>query len=163
FDFDVPWWVWLIAALALAGLALGFPYQVFVKFSLWVLTHTLYRLHVRGAENVPATGPVLLVRNHVSPIDALLVLAAPRRRVRSLIWAPYTRVPGLRPLLRLARVIPIDGSSGPRALIHSLRSASEALARGEAVCIFAEGGLSRTGFLLPFHRGFEQIVKRSPA
>src|SRR5262249_9435533 len=54
-------------------------------------------------------------------------------------------------------------AAGPRAIVHSLRLASDALARGEVVCIFAEGRFTRTGFLLPFHRGFEQIVKRTPA
>src|SRR5207302_7848098 len=96
-------------------------------------------------------------------IAALLVLAAQHRHIRFVIWAPYLRVPGLRLLLRLANVIPIDSGSGPRAIIQSLRNASDALARGEVVCIFAEGGITRTGFLLPFNRGFEQIVKRSPA
>src|SRR5438309_9711248 len=89
-------------------------------------------------------------------------MAATRRRIRFLVWAPYLGVPGLRVLLRLANVIPIAGSGGPRAIIQALRTASEALAAGEVVCIFAEGGISRTGFLLPFQRGFEQIVKRSP-
>src|SRR5438309_8853951 len=90
-------------------------------------------------------------------------MAATRRRIRFLVWAPYLGVPGLRVLLRLANVIPIQGTGGPRAIIQALRSASEAIANGEVVCIFAEGGITRTGFLLPFQRGFEQIVKRSPA
>src|SRR5947209_14355492 len=80
-----------------------------------------------------------------------------------MIWAPFLGIPGLRLLLRLAKVIPIDGSAGPRAIIQSLRAAGEALGRGEAVCIFAEGGITRTGFMMPFHRGLEQVLKRSPA
>jgi acyl-[acyl-carrier-protein]-phospholipid O-acyltransferase/long-chain-fatty-acid--[acyl-carrier-protein] ligase len=99
----------------------------------------------------------------VSFIDAFLVFLAQRRLVRFVIWAPYTRLPALGFLLRLARVIPIDGSAGPRAIIQSLRAASAALANGEVVCIFAEGGITRTGFLMPFNRGFEQILKRCPA
>ena len=83
--------------------------------------------------------------------------------MRFIIWAPFLRVPGLRLLLRLARVVPIDSAGGPRAIIQSLRTAGEALANGEAVCIFAEGSITRTGFMLPFHRGFEQILKRTPA
>jgi acyl-[acyl-carrier-protein]-phospholipid O-acyltransferase/long-chain-fatty-acid--[acyl-carrier-protein] ligase len=152
---------WAIAAAILVLLVLAFlgRYQLFRRFPLWLLRHTLYRLRVYGREQVPATGPALLVCNHVSQIDALLVLAAQRRRVRFLVWAPYTRVPGLRWLLRLTGAIPIDSASGPRALIQALRSAGEALARGEVVCIFAEGGITRSGFLLPFHRGFEQILK----
>src|SRR5207248_11189964 len=116
-----------------------------------------------GREHVPATGPVLFVCNHVSYIDALLLFTAQRRPVRFIIWAPFLRVPGLRLLLRLARVVPIDSAGGPRAIIQSLRTAGEALANGEAVCIFAEGSITRTGFMLPFHRGFEQIRKRTPA
>src|SRR5207253_760966 len=107
-----------------------------VRLPLWVLRHTLYRVRVVGAENIPATGPALLVANHVSHIDALIVLAAQRRKVRFLIWAPFMGVPFLRVVLRLARVIPVDPTSGPRAIVRSLRAASEALARGEVVCIF---------------------------
>jgi acyl-[acyl-carrier-protein]-phospholipid O-acyltransferase / long-chain-fatty-acid--[acyl-carrier-protein] ligase len=130
---------------------------------LWVVTHTIYRLTVFGREHVPLKGPALLVCNHVSYIDWFLLLAAHRRFIRFVIWAPFARVWGLRHLLRWARVIPIDSSAGPRAILQSLRVASEALNAGDLVCIFAEGGLTRTGFLLPFHRGFEQILKRSPA
>jgi acyl-[acyl-carrier-protein]-phospholipid O-acyltransferase/long-chain-fatty-acid--[acyl-carrier-protein] ligase len=130
---------------------------------LWLPAHLLYRIRVIGREHVPATGPALFVCNHVSFIDAFLVFLAQPRLVRFLIWAPFTKVPGMRWFLRLAHVIPIDGSGGPRAIVQSLRMASEALAKGDVVCIFAEGGITRTGFLLPFHRGFEQIVKKSPA
>jgi acyl-[acyl-carrier-protein]-phospholipid O-acyltransferase / long-chain-fatty-acid--[acyl-carrier-protein] ligase len=159
----MEWWAWVAVGLALAALAVVFRFQILVRWPLWILCHSVYRLHVHGLQNVPKSGGALLVCNHLSQIDALLVLAAQGRRICFLIWAPYLRVPGLRLLLRLARVLPIDSTSGPRALIQSLRSASEALDRGELVCIFAEGGISRTGLLLAFHRGFEQIVKRSPA
>jgi acyl-[acyl-carrier-protein]-phospholipid O-acyltransferase/long-chain-fatty-acid--[acyl-carrier-protein] ligase len=137
--------------------------DIVVRLLLWLPAHLLYRIRVFGRENIPTKGPALFVCNHVSFIDAFLVFLAQERLVRFIIWAPYTRLPGLGFLLRLARVIPIDGSGGPRAIIQSLRAASAALAHGEVVCIFAEGGITRTGFLLPFNRGFEQILKRSPA
>lgn len=129
---------------------------------VWLITHTIYRITVFGRLNVPKQGAALLVCNHVSYIDWLLLLASQRRFIRFVIWAPYTNMWGIRHLLRWARVIPIDGAAGPRAVLHALRAASEALKAGDLVCIFAEGGLSRTGFLLPFHRGFEQILKKSP-
>jgi acyl-[acyl-carrier-protein]-phospholipid O-acyltransferase/long-chain-fatty-acid--[acyl-carrier-protein] ligase len=156
---------WVVGLLLIGLLVLGWlaRYFVFVRLPLWVWSHTLYRIRVIGLEKVPASGPVLLVANHVSYVDALLIQAVLKRRVRFLIWAPFSRVPGLRWLLRLARVIPIDSSAGPRAIIQSLRIAGEALAQGEVVAIFAEGGITRTGFLLPFHRGLEQIVRRQPA
>src|SRR5262249_36156582 len=154
------WWASLLTALFLLGLAYLFRYRLFIRAPLWLLRHTFYRLRVHGLENLPATGHALLVCNHVSHIDALLLLASQKRRVRFVIWAPYLRLPVVRWVLRLAGVIPIDSSSGPRAILRSLRAASDALAQGEVVCIFAEGGLTRTGFMLPFHRGFEQVVKR---
>lgn len=137
--------------------------ELVVRAVLWLFAHTVYRIRVLGPERAPASGPVLFVCNHVSYIDALLLFTAQRRPVRFIVWAPFTRVPGLRLLLRAARVIAIDSTAGPRAIVHSLHAAGDALARGEAVCIFAEGSITRTGFLLPFHRGFEQILKRTPA
>ena len=134
-----------------------------MRFPLWLLRHTFYRLDVQGCENLPSSGPALLVANHVSWIDAAMILAAQKRRVRFLVWAPFLGVPFLRVILRMVRAIPIDGTAGPRAIVSALRQAAEALANGEVVCIFAEGGITRTGFLLPFHRGLEQIVKHTPA
>ena len=156
------WWIAPLIGLGLVGLLFVFRYFFLVRLPLWILRHTLYRLHVQGVEHIPETGPALLVCNHVSHIDALLVLAAQSRTIRFLIWAPYMGMPVLRWILRLGKVIPVNSAAGPRAIVQSLRTASEALANGEVVCIFAEGGISRTGFLLPFQRGFEQIVKRAP-
>lgn len=157
------WW-WIVGSLVLVVIAAFyfFYYFLLVRLPLWILRHTFYRVHVHGAEHIPATGPALIVSNHVSHIDALMILAAQKRRIRFIIWAPFLGIPFLRWLLRLGKVIPIDGSKGPRAIIQALRQASDALAAGDVVCIFAEGGITRTGFMLPFHRGMEQIVKRTP-
>ena len=133
-----------------------------IYIPLWILMHTIYRVRAHGIENIPETGPALLVANHVSYIDPLVIMTALRRRALPRLGA-YAKLPFLRIILQLANVIPIQGTGGPRAIIQALRTASEALANGEVVCIFAEGGITRTGFLLPFTRGFEQIVKRSPA
>ena len=155
------WWLSAIAGFVLLALAVVFWYALFVRL-LWVLCRTIYRLRVHGVENIPPTGPALLVANHVSYIDPLLILAGQKRKIRFFMFARRARLPFLRVVARLAKVIPIQATAGPRAIIQALRTASEALANGEVVCIFAEGGVTRTGFLLPFHRGFEQIVKRSP-
>jgi acyl-[acyl-carrier-protein]-phospholipid O-acyltransferase/long-chain-fatty-acid--[acyl-carrier-protein] ligase len=160
-DLDLDWWVWLLIGLALAAVVFLLRRALLVRLPLWVLTHSIYRLRVYGAENIPATGGALIVCNHVSYVDWLLLMAAHRRFIHFVIFAGWTRIYGLRHLLRWAGVIPIDGGAGPRAVIQSLRQASDRLAKGELVCIFAEGRFTRTGFLLPFHRGFEQIVKRA--
>ncbi len=161
-SFKLPWWGWVGVSLGILATLIVFRHHLLVKWPLWVINHTLYRLHVHGLENVPTTGPCLLVSNHVSWIDALMIIAANRRKVRFIIWAAFLGIPVLRYVLRFARVIPIDARSGPRAIIQALRAASDALAAGDVVCIFAEGGITRTGFLLPFQRGFEQIVKKTP-
>ncbi len=158
------WWVGLLGAvILLAVLASIFRHAFLVRLPIWILTHTIYRARAHGVQNVPETGPALLVSNHVSYLDAFLILAVAKRPVRFLIWAPFLGIPGLRVILRLMNVIPIQGTAGPRAIIQALRAASEALTNGEVVCIFAEGGITRTGFILPFQRGFEQIVKKQPA
>jgi acyl-[acyl-carrier-protein]-phospholipid O-acyltransferase/long-chain-fatty-acid--[acyl-carrier-protein] ligase len=167
-EFDLAAWVGSplgITLLLVVGILLLcwlFPYYC-VRVFLWVTTHTLYRVRVLGLENVPATGGALLVCNHVSYIDWLILMAAQRRYIRFVVFKAFARALGIRHLMRWAGVIPIDGSGGPRGIVKSLREASEALARGELVCIFAEGRLTRTGLLLPFARGFEQIVKNVKA
>ncbi len=152
----------VLVGVALLYLAWRRPDSL-ARLLFWLPARLLYRIRVFGRENIPATGPALFVCNHVSFIDAFLVFMAQKRSVRFIVWAPFTRVPVLRLLLRMARVIPIDSQRGPRGIITALRAASDSLAKGEIVCIFAEGAITRTGFMLPFHRGFEQIVKRSPA
>jgi acyl-[acyl-carrier-protein]-phospholipid O-acyltransferase / long-chain-fatty-acid--[acyl-carrier-protein] ligase len=160
----IPWWAYVLVILALLVLwAAVSPYSFFVRMPIFLLRKLFYRIRVHGLENVPMTGPALLVGNHVSHIDAGIVVATVKRPIRFLIYAPFMRVPILKHLLKFSRVIPIDSGSGPRAILQSLRAASEALKNGELVCIFAEGGITRTGFLLPFNRGFEQIIKKAPA
>ncbi len=128
-----------------------------------LFVHTIYRKRVVGLENVPKRGAALLVCNHVSWLDALFLGLSIRRPIRFLVWTPYTQVRLLRLILWAFRSIPIAAEAGPRAIVKSLREASAALANGELVCIFAEGSITRTGFILPFQRGLEQVVKRSPA
>jgi acyl-[acyl-carrier-protein]-phospholipid O-acyltransferase/long-chain-fatty-acid--[acyl-carrier-protein] ligase len=159
--------LWLTLALILAVAALGFvcwrrpllPLRVLV----WVIAHALYRIRVHGAENVPAEGGALLVCNHVTFIDWLLLAAVQRRYIRFVVFAAYARHWAYRPFLRWAGAIPVNGEGGPKAIVQALQAAGDALERGELVCIFAEGALTRTGSLLPFHRGFEQILKCCPA
>jgi acyl-[acyl-carrier-protein]-phospholipid O-acyltransferase/long-chain-fatty-acid--[acyl-carrier-protein] ligase len=158
----LPYVLALVLLASFVVLVGFFRPMILVRAFLWLLTHTVYHLRVVGLENVPRTGGALLVCNHLSFIDWLLVLAAQPRFIRFLVYGPYARRWGFRHLMRWGKVIPIEGSGGPRAIVSALRAASDALAAGELVCIFAEGTVSRTGFLLPFHRGFEQILKRAP-
>jgi 1-acyl-sn-glycerol-3-phosphate acyltransferase len=123
----------------------------------------LFPLHAQGLEHVPATGPALLVCNHVSYLDALVIIAHCPRPVRFLIDHRIHDVPVLRPLFRAARTIPVAPAREDRArLAGAFDAAAEALQLGEVLCIFPEGGLTRSGDIAPFRRGLEHILRRSP-
>jgi acyl-[acyl-carrier-protein]-phospholipid O-acyltransferase/long-chain-fatty-acid--[acyl-carrier-protein] ligase len=129
--------------------------EFLVRFSLWLLTHTVYRIRIVGQEHVPVRGPALLVCNHLSQVDGLLVGSCVQRFIRFLVYRPYYDHWALGPLLKLMKAIPI---SAGREALASLERARHELQAGHVVCIFAEGSISRTGNMLPFKRGFERIV-----
>jgi acyl-[acyl-carrier-protein]-phospholipid O-acyltransferase / long-chain-fatty-acid--[acyl-carrier-protein] ligase len=129
--------------------------EFLVRFSLWLLTHTIYRIRIAGQENVPFRGPALLVCNHLSHVDGLLVGSCVQRFVRFLVYRPYYDHRVFHPLMKLMKAIPI---SAGRDALASLELAKLELQNGHVVCIFAEGSISRTGNMLPFKRGFERVV-----
>ena len=130
----------------------------FIRFMLWMLTHTLFRIRINGQENVPFRGPALLVANHMSHVDGFLIGACVQRFIRFMIWKPYYEMKGLNWFLRKTYCIPV-ATEGPRDVVQSIRAARRELAAGHIVCIFAEGAISRTGNMLPFKRGMEKIVE----
>ncbi|HKO06000.1 MAG TPA: acyl-[ACP]--phospholipid O-acyltransferase [Candidatus Acidoferrales bacterium] len=130
-----------------------------LRLLLWFATITVYRIRVRGRENLPVHGGALLVSNHMSWVDALLLTAACERPIRFLMFKDIYEHPLVYPFARLGRAIPISSQLRPRDMIRSLRDASDAIRAGEVVCIFAEGQITRVGHLLPFRRGFERIMK----
>jgi acyl-[acyl-carrier-protein]-phospholipid O-acyltransferase/long-chain-fatty-acid--[acyl-carrier-protein] ligase len=132
--------------------------EFLIRFSLWLVTHSIYSIRIAGSQNVPLRGPALLVCNHLTFVDALLVGACVQRFIRFMITRPIYEIPWLHWLFRLMKAIPVSDRS-PRAIVHSLELARKELLEGHVVCVFAEGAISRTGNLLPFKRGFERIVK----
>jgi len=130
-----------------------------LRFVLWVATHTLYRIRVDGRDNIPSKGGALFVCNHLSFVDALLLLASTDRNVRFIMFKGIYEQRWIKPFARILRAIPISAEVRPREMIHALHTASEAIQNGEVVCIFAEGQITRIGQMLPFRRGFERIMK----
>jgi acyl-[acyl-carrier-protein]-phospholipid O-acyltransferase/long-chain-fatty-acid--[acyl-carrier-protein] ligase len=129
--------------------------EFLVRFSLWLLTHTIYRIRIVGQENVPFRGAALLVCNHLSHVDGLLVGSCVQRFIRFLVYRPYYEHWAFHRLLKLMKAIPI---SAGREALASIEQARRELQAGHVVCVFAEGSISRTGNMLPFKRGFERIV-----
>ena len=132
----------------------------FLRLVLALVTHSIYWLRVRGREHVPARGGALLICNHVRYLDCLLLLTAQGRFIRMVIFAGWTKQWGVRHLLRWAGVLVIDGAGGARGLVRGLRQARACLARGELVCLFAEGRRLSGGLELSFPRQFQRIARK---
>ncbi|MFH0924568.1 MAG: acyl-[ACP]--phospholipid O-acyltransferase [bacterium] len=132
-----------------------------LRFLLWMFTHSIYKIKIIGQENIPKEGGALLVCNHVSYVDFLLIGACIQRFIRFLIYRNYYEMKYLKPFGRLMKAIPIAVEDGPKEMLRSLKAATQFLNDGELVCIFPEGEISRTGNMLSFKRGLEIITKGS--
>jgi 1-acyl-sn-glycerol-3-phosphate acyltransferase len=148
-----------LLTLAGAVYAIWLLPDALLRFVLWVLTRSIYRIRVEGRDHIPERGGALFVCNHLSQVDALLLLASTDRRIRFLMYKGVYELPWIKPLARIMGVIPISSELRPREMIQSLKDATAAIQAGEVVCIFAEGQITRIGQMLPFRRGFERIMK----
>ena len=131
----------------------------FARLILFFVTRTLYRIQVVGRDNFPEKSGALLVCNHMSFVDAALLVAATDRPIRFIMYQGIYDHPIVKPFAAVMKAIPISDEQRPREMIRSLQAATQALRDDEIVCIFAEGQITRTGQLLPFRRGLERIMK----
>ena len=138
--------------------------EFLMRFLSWLMVRALYRLRVRGVEaHVPDEGPALLVCNHVSYMDALILAATIPRPVRFVMYYRIFNIPVMRWIFRTAKAIPIASPKEDAALMQrAFDQIDAALAEGELVCIFPEGALTRDGEIAPFKSGVEKILKRRP-
>ena len=130
-----------------------------LRVLLWFLHRIIYRVKVLGRENIPRSGGALLVSNHMSFVDVVLISAAANRPIRFLIFRDVYNIPFIKPFALLMRAIPVPTEMRPRDIVRSFRIASDAIRAGELVCVFAEGHITRTGSMLPFHKGMERIIR----
>lgn len=131
----------------------------FARVVVGLLVRTVMRVRPAGMEHVPTRGGVLLVANHVSLLDALLVEAAVPRTVRFVVLRDLVQTPILGWFLKMVGVIPVRAGMGRKALEEFASSCRAELAKGRAVCIFAEGEISRHGQMQGFQRGLEFALK----
>ncbi len=131
----------------------------FLRIFLWTISHTVYRIEVVHPGRLPRNGGALLVSNHVSFIDLLLILASVERFVRFVLPEEVYERPMLKPFLRLLRVIPLPAEQDAQKLAKTLQRAGDAIRNGEVVGIFAEKHVSRIGMMLPFRHEFERIME----
>lgn len=130
-----------------------------VRLIVVLITRIVYRIKVEGEENVPMEGPALIVSNHVSWADAVVLGATQQRRIRFVMDRAIYQNPLLHWLFKLQKIIPISAADPPKKIVAALHEARQAMDDGYLVCIFAEGMLTRTGMLGKFRAGFEKIVK----
>ncbi|HKW38521.1 MAG TPA: MFS transporter [Burkholderiales bacterium] len=137
--------------------------EFLMRFLIWLLVHTVYRLDKSGLENIPESGPAVLVCNHVSYVDALVIAAACPRPVRFVMDHQIFRIPVLNFVFRTGRAIPIaPAREDPAALERAYDEIAGALADGDVVGIFPEGKITADGNLNPFRPGITRIVERTP-
>lgn len=137
--------------------------EFLMRFLIWMLVHTVYRLEKYGIEAIPEQGPAVLVCNHVSLVDALIVAAACPRPVRFVIDHRIYRLPLLHFIFRIGKAIPIaPAKEDPRVYDQAFETMTSALQAGDLVCIFPEGALPADGEVGEFKPGLRKILDRTP-
>jgi 1-acyl-sn-glycerol-3-phosphate acyltransferase len=134
-----------------------------MRFLLWILAATLYRLRYQGRHHIPKDGAALLIANHVSFIDWFVIVAACRRPVRFVMDSQIFKIPVLNLIFKISGAIPIASAKvDPAIKEKAFVEISQALRDGELVCIFPEGKITLDGQLNPFMPGAERILKLDP-
>eukprot|EP00825_Cyclidium_porcatum_P028332 TRINITY_DN30623_c0_g1_i1.p2 TRINITY_DN30623_c0_g1~~TRINITY_DN30623_c0_g1_i1.p2 ORF type:complete len:240 (+),score=27.99 TRINITY_DN30623_c0_g1_i1:97-816(+) len=138
--------------------------EFLMRFLSWLLVRGLYRLRLHGVEkHVPDDGPALIVCNHVSYMDALILAATIPRPVRFVMYYKIFNIPVMSWIFRTAKAIPIAGArEDPELMRRAFEEIDAALAAGEIVGIFPEGALTKDGEIAAFKSGVEKILERRP-
>jgi 1-acyl-sn-glycerol-3-phosphate acyltransferase len=138
--------------------------EFLLRFVAWMLVHTFYRIRLVHPEGIPETGAAVLVCNHVSYVDALVIMAASPRPIRFVMDHRIFSTPFAGWLFKHAKAIPIAPAHEDAALLERAYDAcATALAEGDLVCIFPEGKLTRSGDINPFRHGVMRILERARA
>ena len=158
--------LFLVTALMNAAVALfifGLVPEFLMRFLAWLLVHAFYRVDKEGLDNIPDEGPCIVVCNHVSYVDAVVIAGCVRRPIRFVMDHRIFRIPLLSFIFRTMRTIPIaSAKEDPQMKDRAFAAAADALRAGEVVGIFPEGKLTETGELNPFRPGVQQMIATTP-
>lgn len=158
--------LFLAAAILNAGVAVfiyGLVPEFLMRFIAWMMIRVLYRIRVSGLENIPEEGPAIVICNHVSFVDALIVGGSVRRPLRFVMDHRIFKIPGMNFLFRTARAIPIaPAKEDPEMLERAYAEIDQALKDGEIIGLFPEGRLTPDGSIQPFKAGIEKILAANP-
>ena len=138
--------------------------EFLMRFVVWILVNIVYRLRAQGLERIPDKGPAVVVCNHISYMDALVVIGSCRRPIRFVMDHQIFKIPLLSFVFRTAGAVPIaPAREAPEILEQAYDRVARYLEAGEVVGIFPEGRLTEDGEIGPFKSGIERIVQRTPA
>jgi 1-acyl-sn-glycerol-3-phosphate acyltransferase len=137
--------------------------EFLMRFLVWLLIHTIYRVRVTGLDHLPDEGPVIVVSNHVSFVDPLILGGMIRRPLNFVMYHRIYNIPLLRFIFKTGKAIPVAGrSENPEILEAAYQRMHEVLAAGDVLGIFPEGRISEDGEIQPFKSGIEKVVSEQP-
>ena len=137
--------------------------EFILRMGAWLLVHSLYRIGKQDLKNIPREGPALLICNHISFVDPIILGAIVDRPVRFVMYHKIYELPIAHHLFKQAKAIPIASAKVDSDLLNkAYDDIADTLERGELVCIFPEGGLTPDGDIQTFKRGTEKILARTP-
>ena len=137
--------------------------EFLMRFLAWLIISVIYRVKPMGIENIPNKGPAVVVCNHVSYLDPVILAASVRRPMRFVMWYKIFQIPVLNFIFRTMKAIPIAGSrEDPQIMDDAFEAVDAELAAGNLVCIYPEGAITRDGEIARFRPGIEKIIARRP-
>ena len=137
--------------------------EFLMRFLAWLVITIIYRIRPGGLENIPHKGPAVVVCNHVSYMDPIILAGSVRRPMRFVMWYKIFQMPFLNFIFRNMKAIPIAGAREDKKLMdEAFEKVDAELAAGNIVCIFPEGAVTRDGEIARFRPGIEKIISRRP-
>lgn len=137
--------------------------EFLLRLVAWFMVSMVYRVKYKGLEHIPVDGPVLVVCNHITFVDPMILAGRIRRPVRFVMYYKIFRKGLMKPLFKAAKTIPIAGAKeDPEIMEAAFESVKQALAENDVVGIFPEGALTTDGHLAAFKPGVERIIAESP-
>jgi len=137
--------------------------EFLIRFLIWILVHTIYRVEVKGIENIPARGAAIVASNHVSFVDPLIIGGIIRRPVRFVMYYKIYQIPVLQFIFRMGKAIPIAGRKEDSGILErAYKSMYAVIDAGDVLGIFPEGEITSSGEINPFKKGVEKVVARQP-
>ncbi len=137
--------------------------EFMMRFLVWMLIHTIYKVEVKGIEKIPESGAVLVAANHVSFVDPLIIGGIIRRPVRFVMYHKIFQIPVLKYIFKAGKAIPIASrKESPEILDAAYQQIHEVIAAGDVLGIFPEGGITASGDINTFKKGVEKIVSEQP-